>query len=67
MKQVHVSPVMTRRTRFFGWAGIKRKKFLLYDNLVKCVGEFEKNGVCAVLWHQGESDSLDKTPAETYL
>ncbi len=49
------------------WTGIKHKKFLLYDNLVKCVGEFEKNGVRAVLWHQGDSGSLAKTPAETYL
>jgi alpha-L-fucosidase 2 len=38
----------------------------LYKNLAKCVGEFEKNGVRAVLWHQGESDSLAKTPAEIY-
>jgi len=38
----------------------------LYKNLVKCVGEFETNGVRAVLWHQGESDSLAKTSAETY-
>jgi len=38
----------------------------LYKNLVKCVGEFGKDGVRAVLWHQGESDSLAKTPAETY-
>lgn len=53
--------------RFFGWTGIKYKKFLLYDNLVKCVGEFDKNGVRAALWHQGESDSLAKTLAESYL
>jgi hypothetical protein len=39
----------------------------LYRNLAKCAGEFEKGGVCAVLWHQGESDSLAKTPAETYF
>ena len=38
----------------------------LYDNLVKCAGEFDKGGVRAVLWHQGESDSLAKTSAETY-
>jgi hypothetical protein len=38
----------------------------LYKNLVKCVGEFGQGGVRAVLWHQGESDSLAKTPAETY-
>jgi len=46
--------------------GVKCRKFLLYDNLVKCVGEFGKNGARAVLWHQGESDSLAKTSAETY-
>ena len=46
--------------------GVKYKKWTLYDNLVKCVGEFPKSGVRAVLWHQGESDSLAKTPAETY-
>jgi len=38
----------------------------LYKNLAKCVGEFEKNGVLAVLWHQGESDSLARTLGETY-
>lgn len=38
----------------------------LYKNLVKCVREFDKNGVRAVLWHQGESDSLLKTRSETY-
>ena len=39
----------------------------LYTNLAKCAGEFGKGGVRAVLWHQGESDSLAKTPAETYF
>ncbi len=39
----------------------------LYRNLAKCIGEFGKSGVRAVLWHQGESDSLAKTPAETYF
>jgi len=38
----------------------------LYKNLVKCVGEFGPSGVRAVLWHQGESDSLARTSAETY-
>ncbi|MFT5130045.1 MAG: hypothetical protein ACI8W8_003674 [Rhodothermales bacterium] len=38
----------------------------LYKNLVKCVGEFGSDGVRAVLWHQGESDSLAKTSADTY-
>lgn len=38
----------------------------LYQNLVKCVDEFGPHGVRAVLWHQGESDSLAKTPAGTY-
>ena len=38
----------------------------LYKNLAKCVGEFDKDGVRAVLWHQGESDSLAKTSAEIY-
>jgi hypothetical protein len=42
------------------------KKLDLYENLVQCAGEFGKNGVRAVLWHQGESDSLAHTPAETY-
>ena len=46
--------------------GVKHKKWTLYDNLVKCVGQFPKSGVRAVLWHQGESDSLAKTPATTY-
>lgn len=38
----------------------------LYKNLVQCVKAFGTNGVRAVLWHQGESDSLAKTPAATY-
>lgn len=46
--------------------GVTYKNMQLYDNLVKCVGEFPKDGVRAVLWHQGESDSLAKTSAETY-
>lgn len=46
--------------------GVKCRNLMLYDNLAKCVGEFGKNGVRAVLWHQGESDSLAKTSAETY-
>jgi hypothetical protein len=46
--------------------GVKRRNFWLYKNLVKCAGDFEKDGVRGVLWHQGESDSLAKTSAETY-
>jgi hypothetical protein len=38
----------------------------LYRNLVKCVRSFGIDGVRAVLWHQGESDTLAKTPAATY-
>jgi len=38
----------------------------LYRNLVACVKVFGKDGVRAVLWHQGESDTLVKTSAETY-
>lgn len=41
-------------------------KVPLYDNLLKCVAAFGKDGVRAVLWHQGESDSVGRTPAETY-
>jgi lysophospholipase L1-like esterase len=38
----------------------------LYKNLSSCVQAFGKDGVRAVLWHQGESDTLVKTSAETY-
>jgi hypothetical protein len=38
----------------------------LYSNLVQCVKSFGANGVRAVLWHQGESDTLVKTPAAIY-
>ena len=38
----------------------------LYLNLVACVKAFGQDGVRAVLWHQGESDTLVKTSAETY-
>ena len=46
--------------------GVKCRNLWLYKNLVKCAGEFGNSGVRAVLWHQGESDSLARTPAETY-
>ena len=38
----------------------------LYKNLLACMKVFGKDGVRAVLWHQGESDTLVKTSAETY-
>jgi hypothetical protein len=38
----------------------------LYQNLVACAKAFGKDGVGAVLWHQGESDAAAKTSAETY-
>jgi hypothetical protein len=38
----------------------------LYKNLSSCVQVFGKDGVRAVLWHQGESDTLVKTSAVTY-
>ncbi len=38
----------------------------LYKNLAACVKVFGKDGVRSVLWHQGESDTLVKTSAETY-
>jgi len=38
----------------------------LYKNLSSCVQAFGKDGVRAVLWHQGESDTLVNTSAETY-
>jgi len=38
----------------------------LYKNLLACVNVFGKGGVRAVLWHQGESDTLVKTSAEIY-
>lgn len=46
--------------------GVQHKHWKLYNTLVARVGEFPKGGVRAVLWHQGESDSLAKTPAATY-
>ena len=38
----------------------------LYNNLSSCVRVLGKDGLRAVLWHQGESDTLVKTSAETY-
>jgi hypothetical protein len=38
----------------------------LYQNLTNTLVRFGTNGVRAVLWHQGESDSLVPTPAATY-
>ncbi|HEX5791434.1 MAG TPA: sialate O-acetylesterase [Luteolibacter sp.] len=46
--------------------GVQHKSFHLYDSLVGRVRELPKGGIRAILWHQGESDSLAKTPAETY-
>lgn len=46
--------------------GVQHKHWNLYNTLVGRVREFPKGGVRAVLWHQGESDSLAKTPAATY-
>jgi hypothetical protein len=46
--------------------GVTCRKFWLYKNLVQCVGEFGKDGARAVLWHQGESDSLARTSAKVY-
>ena len=37
-----------------------------YPTLVERVKQFGPHGVRAVLWHQGESDSLAKTTAEQY-
>ena len=58
------------RSASLTWTDVKNwlpPETRLYKNLAKCVGEFGKDGVRAVLWHQGESDSLAKTPAETYF
>ena len=38
----------------------------LYKNLASCVKAFGPSGVRAVLWHQGESDTLARTSAEAY-
>lgn len=46
--------------------GVQHKSFKLYNTLVGRVGDFSKDGIRAILWHQGESDMNVKTPAETY-
>lgn len=46
--------------------GVQYKSFKLYDTLVGRVRELPKGGIRAILWHQGESDMIVKTPAETY-
>ncbi len=53
-------------THVENWLPSKMRGVKLYTNLVKCTRQFGENGVRAVLWHQGESDSLAKTPAEKY-
>lgn len=53
-------------TEVKNWMPGVKFKVPLYDNLVRCAREFETDGVRAVLWHQGESDSLAKTSAQTY-
>jgi len=57
------------RSASLTWTGVKNwmpPDTQLYGNLVQCVRSFGTNGVRAVLWHQGESDSLAKTSAATY-
>lgn len=39
----------------------------LYRNLTNTLVRFGPHGVRAVLWHQGESDALESTPAATYV
>ncbi len=39
----------------------------LYQNLTNTLVRFGSNGVRAVLWHQGESDSLEPTSATVYF
>lgn len=58
------SPTWTQVTNWM--PGVQHKSFKLYDSLSGRVSQFPKGGVRAVLWHQGESDSLAKTPADTY-
>jgi hypothetical protein len=38
----------------------------LHKDLIKGVTHYGKHGVRAVLWHQGESDSIGNVPAQTY-
>lgn len=46
--------------------GVQHKSFKLYNTLVGRVSDFPKDGIRAILWHQGESDMIVKTPAGTY-
>ena len=46
--------------------GAKRRKQPYYETLVKRSQWFGRNGIRAVLWHQGESDSLARTSAKQY-
>lgn len=46
--------------------GAQHKSFKLYNTLRGRVSDFPKDGIRAILWHQGESDMMVKTPAETY-
>jgi len=46
--------------------GAAKRKQKYYETLLERNQWFGVNGVRAVLWHQGESDSLDKTSAEDY-
>jgi len=46
--------------------GLPDAKHNQYPTLVERVKQFGPRGVRAVLWHQGESDSLAKTAAEQY-
>jgi hypothetical protein len=47
--------------------GVEHFGFKLYENLVACAKAFPKHGVRAVLWHQGESDSVAGSTAEAYF
>lgn len=46
--------------------GAKRRKQPYYETLIERSKWFGIHGIRAVLWHQGESDSLARTSAEQY-
>ncbi len=57
------------RSASLTWAEVKNwlpPDTRLYKNLAYIAKDSGTNGVRAVLWHQGESDTLSKTSAETY-
>lgn len=53
-----------------GWGGAGIKEFgegtIKYERIINALNTIKENGARAVLWHQGETDAVNKTTREEY-